>query len=866
MVNPSSLIARVARMDRSEVGWRLAAAARIGRDRLRTRVGARAWNRHDLLAALADTDELEPVRDALERGDWRAAHRLLAAQFSASAPRFVIHPALKGGLCEQIRGEYPQATAQAAARADRVLAGEFDLLGYRGLHFNRAEPATGGVTSASTASAAAIDWHLDPVSNRRAPQLFWHDVPYLDPASGDHKVIWELNRHQHWLTLGRAYWLTGQVRYRDRFVAELRSWLHANPPLIGVNWASMLELGVRSLSWLWAIGFFADVQGDDDSPWLVDLLLALDRQLTHVEQNLSYYFSPNTHLTGEALALYVCGRALPQLAASEARADVGRRILLDEARHQVAVDGGHCERSSHYHRYTLDFYSLASIAARLTGDAARESFEETVARLGFAARLLADDRGILAHLGDDDGGVLLPLTGRAPDDIRDSLAIAAAIAHRRDLQIGQAPEEARWLLTAAGVEPLAPAASLMPSAALPDTGYYVSRTAAGDHLVIDGGRHGFGNCGHAHADALSVTMSVRGLRLLIDPGTGSYTADLGLRDRMRSTALHNTLLLDNRPQSVPRGPFHWLTTANARTLIWRTNDGFDYFDGTHDGYAPLEHRRRVLALHGDLVVVADYVDGAATPDRSADATASGTRPYAHDVAVHWHVDPRWTVETRGRHVTLTRDGERVGLVVPHGLVEVFVGDRGSGLGWHSPVYGRVDPATTVRIGYTADAPFWLITVFDLNPHNPVGDVACVPVWAEAGATAHAAAIRISRAMSIDYALFVEPAADRSATWRVAEFETDARLLFCRVTGDRPVARVALVDGSVLRTAGRRGFQLALPRVVPDLHIDFGGEPRAAGAAFGARLVVAGREQPIAADRRSTPRQQHGFGTHVCPSS
>jgi len=34
------------------------------------------------------------------------------------------------------------------------------------------------------------------------------------------------------------------------------------------------------------------------------------------------------------------------------------------------------------------------------------------------------------------------------------------------------------------------------------------------------------------------------------------------------------------------------------------------------------------------------------------------------------------------------------------------------------------------------------------------------------------------------------------------------MLFCRVTSDRPVARVALVDGSLVRTAGRRGFHLA----------------------------------------------------------
>jgi hypothetical protein len=846
MVNPTALVARIARMDRSEITWRTTAAARAWRDRLGTRLAAPRWNRRDLLTVLDGADCNGPVREALTRNDWHAAHQALAAQYTAGPARFIVHPSMKAGLAKQISAEYPQAAAQAAARADRIVEGAFDLLGYRGLRFDR---------------AGDIDWHFDPVLNRRAPLLFWNDVPYLDPKCGDHKVIWELNRHQHWLALGRAYWLTGEARYRDRFIGELRSWLDANPPLIGINWASMLELGFRSLSWVWAIALFSDGPADAESPWLVDLLLALDRQLTHVQHNLSYYFSPNTHLTGEALALYVCGLALPQLAASRARTDIGRRILLDEARRQIAVDGGHCERSTYYHRYTLDFYLLASIVARLTGDAAAPAFEETVARLAYAARLLADDRGVLPHLGDDDGGMLLPIAGRAPDDIRDSLTIAAALVQRPDLQIGRAPEEARWLLAAIGVEPLTPAAASMPSAALPDMGYYISRSAAGDHVVVDGGQHGYGNGGHAHADALSLTMSVRGLRLLIDPGTACYTTDPALRDRMRSTALHNTLVLDNRPQSVPRGPFHWVHTADARTIAWRTNDGFDYFDGVHDGYAPLEHRRRVLTLHGDLVIVADFV-GRPADVADEGSAADSVRAHVHTAAVHWHIDPRWTVDARDHQVTFSRDGERVGLVVPHGVVEVFVGDAASGLGWCSPAYGRVVPSTTVRISHSAGAPFWMMSVFDLNPDNPVGDVECLPVWAEAGATAQAAALRITRAASVDYALFVEPAADQSsATWRVGEFETDARLLFCRVTGDRPVARVALVDGSLLRTPGRRGFQLALPRVVPDLHLDFSAEGHhAAGAVSGARLIVAGHERPIARDRRSAPRQQRSAAT------
>ena len=286
---------------------------------------------------------------------------------------------------------------------------------------------------------------------RRAPGGFWSQVPYLDPACGDHKIIWELNRHQHWLSLGRAFWLTGDARYRDRCLSELASWMDANPPLVGVNWASMLELGFRSLSWLWALQLFVDARLEPrataETPWLVDLLLGLDRQLTHVEHNLSYYFSPNTHLLGEALALYVAGRSLPLLRDSPQRERLGRQVLLDEATRQIAGDGGHCERATQYHRYTLDFYLLALIIARITADPAARDFERVVSRLADAARLLADDRGELPQIGDDDGGRLLPMTRPRADDIRRQPGRGVRAARPRPIsQVGAAPEVASWRL------------------------------------------------------------------------------------------------------------------------------------------------------------------------------------------------------------------------------------------------------------------------------------------------------------------------------------------------------------------------------------------------------------------------------------
>ena len=838
-------LAKIARMDAAEIVSRSRAGARIAVDRARAAIVTPAWRRERLLRTLSGDRMLSDVRAAAGADRWMDAHFGLAHVLASDPQRFVIAPQVRAAAVARVRARFPGAARDAAVRGGRLLAGEYDLLGYRGLRFVRPHDA----------AAQQPDWQYDPIHRRTPPLTFWSTVPFLDPECGDHKIIWELNRHQHWLALGRAAWLTGDTRYRDAVVGELASWLDANPPLMGINWASMLELALRSLSWVWAAHFFADDPGDE-SPWLVDLIVALDRHLAQIARNLSLYFSPNTHLLGEALALYVGGRTLPWLRASARYERIGRTVLIQEIGRQIAGDGGHRERSAHYHRYTLDFYLLALAIARITNDEVAPQFEDAAARLGFAARLLADDRGILPRLGDDDGGSTWPMAGRAVDDIRDSLAIASVLTRQPDLQVGPLPEEAYWLLAhpsfalAVADDGKARASDPIGSAALAETGYYVSRSAAGDHLVIDAGPHGYQNAGHAHADALSFIFNVRGLPFLIDTGTGCYTVEPEVRDRLRSTALHNTLTLDGQSQSTPAGAFHWEHAANGVARRWRTKAGFDYFAGAHDGYEGLEHRRHLLVLHGDLLVVADLVH----PTPASGARGVGA---AHRADVFWHIDPRWATAISGRRAQFRAMGERIEMVAPHGLVELFAGDEG-GLGWHAPIYGRLEPSAAVRISCSGTAPLWIATVFGLNAANPIADVDTLPVWAEAGVVAHSLALRITRTAGTDYVMLAEPAADSppglSRSWRLAEFETDAAMMFCRTDTDGRLTRAAMVDGARLRCAGGARVTVALPAAAPHLHLDlFGDEARLSGPSLGARVVVGTESIPVAAERRSAAR-------------
>jgi glycosyltransferase involved in cell wall biosynthesis len=758
-----SLFPRLRKMGPAELRFRVTCESRKAAAQLRASVVRPAWHRDTVSSLLArnaasSSEALGRAQRALERKDWMSAHLAFAAHFSSRAARFPLDTRTLPRLRERIAGRFPTARADASLRADRMLEGRYDVLGYHDVEF--------GVPPA---------WQRDPIHRREAAPAFWSTVPYLDPGSGDHKVIWEINRHQHWLALARAHELTGDRRYYAAFTAHLEDWMRANPPLHGINWASVLELAFRSLSWLWALHFFAPAALDDPPdgpPWIVDLLLGLDRQLTHIEHNLSTYFSPNTHLSGEALSLYVAGRALPELASSDRRATIGRRILLDAIDHQIRPDGGHAELSAHYHRYSTDFYLLATIEARVTGDSAAIAFEEAALRQARFLRAITDDHGRLPLLGDDDGGQLLPICGREPSDCRDTLASAALVLGEPALAVSGAPEETVWLCGTLPSELEGATPAGWPSTALTESGYYVSRSPSGDHLLFDAGPHGFLNGGHAHADALSIVLTVAGRPFLVDAGTATYTMDPAARDRFRSTAMHNTIVLNGRPQSEPSGPFHWASRTDSTLLVWKSERGFDYVEASHDGYLPVVHARAVFAVHGLGWIVIDHLLGSEN-----DAAHAET---------FWHVHPDWTVSssTSDRLWFRHRDGTARAIAATSPL-RALDPEEAAGLDGYSPAYGRIERGLCVRARSSGALPCSSATFIPARQVSSGVSIQEVRLTHPPGPRWHAAAFRLSWD---GYEAIVLAATERS---RVPQAGGPDGLWGCEAT--RTDARAGFVD-------------------------------------------------------------------------
>jgi hypothetical protein len=648
-------------------GWQHAASrlARMDRRELLDRGRQELAKRTDALLSCVGFDF---ARGLVGSANVRRGHFFFASESVAA-------------MLELIRQRLPHQVEQIIRQADKICHHHFDLLGYADLEYG--DP---------------VDWHLDAVHGKQAPRRAFHKIRYLDfDEVGDSKVTWELNRHQHLVTLAKAYRLTEDQRYADEIFQQWRHWHTDNPYPFGINWASSLEVAFRTLSWIW---MYQLLEGTPVVPreFRGEWLRAQALNGRHIERYLSTYFSPNTHLLGEAAALLFLGTLCPEISRAEHWKSLGWEIVLQEAERQIQADGFHFEQSTYYHVYAIDFLLHAVVLADLNQIAIPAEFEKTLEKM-LDALLLLGRAGAPPLLGDDDGGRWFDPRRNRSEHLLDPLATGAVLFYRGDFKAaaGGLREETIWLLGEQSVvewDRLQSQQPNMASASLQSAGLHLLATAnPTSQLVIDGGPQCVRSGGHGHADALSICLNSEGHALLVDPGTLEYVGDGRERDLFRSTAMHNTLRVDGVSQSEPAGPFAWKQLARAKTEQWITGENFDLFVGSHDGYtrlaSPVVHRRWVFSLKSGLFLVRDLVEG------------SGK----HRLDIDWHLGPE--MRLRAEHLFGVK-GASSGLAIlcaeKHGWSEEVRKDV-----W-SPVYGRKEPITVLTFGINTALPDEFVTL------------------------------------------------------------------------------------------------------------------------------------------------------------
>jgi len=672
-----------------------------------------------------------------------------------------------------LKTHLPSEVAAIIAEADAILEHRFRLLGYDDVRYG-----------------PEIDWHLDAVHGKRPPLKPSFKVRYLDfEEVGDHKVTWELNRHQHLVTLAKAWRFTSNAAYVEELIKQWHGWQAANPYPMGINWSSSLEAAFRSVSWIWVQRLLADCDVLP-SGFYTDISLALAIHARYVERTLSTYFSPNTHLLGEAVALFFIGTLCPQFESAERWRKRGWKILIEEAERQVHPDGVYFEQSLYYHVYALDFFLHSRVLADRNHIDVPSEFDITLNKmLNFVAAV--SRAGPPMGFGDDDGGRLFNSRRNHSEQLTDPLATGALLFRRNDLKrVATLTEEAIWLFGETAVTSLRQGVAereKLSSAAFESSGIFLLASASEIlgpmQMMIDAGPQGTANSGHGHTDALAIQVSLDRQPLLVDSGTFSYMSEE--RDMFRGTAAHNTMRVDGLDQAVPEGPFAWSAIPAVKAEKWIAGETFSLFAGSHNGYArlsdPVIHRRFVFHLHGSFWLVRDVAEGNAS----------------HKVETYWHFAP-------GVNLLKNENGfvAASSAIAPEesqarlGLIPLEDTRWSSQIisGYVSPVYGKKEPAQILRCSTKMTLPTEHATLLPAitGVANELGTLRTAG-HTNSGVTAY----RYEDSATTHVIIFADSAV---GTWTSCGISSDARLVYFQVNNER-ITHFILCEGKCAQIEG-----------------------------------------------------------------
>ena len=370
----------------------------------------------------------------------------------------------------------------------------------------------------------------------------------------------------------------GAASRREWHVALLDAWIRGNPPGRGTAWEpypTSLRM-VNWIKWSWLGGPLSDAAVHSLAVQARWMMRRLERHLL------------GNHLFVNAKALVFAGCFFEGSEADRWLA-TGTGILDREIPEQVLPDGGQFERSPMYHALALEDMIDLSVALRMRGSSVDGLGREV-------ERRIAPMRRWLAAMCHPDGEV--SFFNDCAIGIHPSPGELDAYAVRAGFGSCELPQDGATVL--------------------PDSGF-VRLQRGDDVLLMDVGPVGPDYLpGHAHADTLSIELSVGGRRLLVNSGTSEYGTGPE-RLRQRGTAAHNTVTADGADSSEVWGGFRVARRARPFGVEVRGEGDLLTVRCGHDGYRRLrrglDHVRTVTLAPGSLTVQDELTTAAAMVSR-----------------------------------------------------------------------------------------------------------------------------------------------------------------------------------------------------------------------------------------------------------
>lgn len=470
---------------------------------------------------------------------------------------------------------------------------------------------------------------------------FFTKINYRDgEKQGDVRQVWEASRLQQLTAL--AYIASVDPNSKsdalDNYYLQFNSWFENNKPYFGPHYISVMECALRVISVCFSSSLIED-KIQSKSQWLKHSNLITSHAEIIIER-LSLHSSSGNHTLTEASALIFAGVFCSKHPRAPVWLSRGTGLFIKEFLRQTNADGSGIEQTSWYLKF---IYELAVVTLPIMDKSEQKKIHKRVCSV---EQFLADIsiKGQVISFGDSDNGYAV---SRYLNFIKKETSGIDGYFHYKDTGLLRVQQSDTVIFFDCGNLGMKP---------------------------------GFG---HGHADALSIQIFYRNAPVLSDTGTGTYNGDNKLRRYFRSTAAHNTLVINRQDQSEQSSRFMWKTDIKAELLHIDTKHDGIYILARHFGYAErfdCIHYRGIFVSVGGEVYVWDHVEG-----------------LADNIETYWHF-PQGSEFNNQVLITKEQSLTVIGL---EQNIERYTNRLDIPSGLLSPSYGVVESCVTLKQNITS---------------------------------------------------------------------------------------------------------------------------------------------------------------------
>ncbi|MFC4780461.1 heparinase II/III family protein [Eubacterium multiforme] len=432
-------------------------------------------------------------------------------------------------------------------------------------------------------------------------------IDWLKSPNGDEEWIFMLNRQEYLYQLVTAFYLTGEIKYINKWKFFVLDWieknkLDTNNPIPSCR---VIDTGIRCLSWvrsLLLIGsneFFSDEE-------LNKIIESLDEQTEYLkDMNIEKYRLSNWGV------LQTTGMIASKILTKEDYLDDEIfKWALDRYEEQMNIqifnDGLQWEQSPMYHvEVLLSSLKLINLMIELNAAIPTSILDSTK---NMSKPLIHTTKPNYRQIMQSDSD---------DTDTRDILVKASMLFEDGELKFrgySKADFDSAWYFGSKYINIYNELPKIEPKEKnkyFEDAGNLYLRNNWSEDSTFSYFHNGTMGGGHGHADLLHYNIVYKGKDFLIDPGRYTYLENNKYRYYLKSCYAHNTIVIDNEPFTVVKSSWDYYKLAEPLKNYVKLKDGISYIEmplvGILNNKQEYMAIRKVINIEPNMWIIVDNI-------------------------------------------------------------------------------------------------------------------------------------------------------------------------------------------------------------------------------------------------------------------